>query len=305
MKDNDPSMPPKRRVAFNARQPAYKQSTLARQVARQNLTRLNNALWVTEHSHSLVRGAFTSIAMPSSPTDHGCFGSESQWEDAADDHLLWTRQHVLLSAASLLEVYFQSAVLASLWSQPSLVDRSLQARKEVEFLKYEDRALHLKKLIGKHVESMTKGTWVDRMSRMSYVFGALPPALLSLAPLLQDAQTLRNKIAHGFGHNSREPRRTPWEPVTSIPLERQDILAYLITVTKAIRLADGIFIPVIGSYELLHEFHAWITMKGPLGTSTSPISINQDFRRHIGTQFGSMPNKAYLQSMVEYYNHCR
>lgn len=140
---------------------------------------------------------------------------------------------------------------------------------------------------------------------MSYVFGVLPPGLLSLAPKLQAAQALRNKIAHGFGHNSREPRRTPWEPVTSIPLGREDILDYLITVTKAIRLADGVFIPVIGGYELLHEFHAWINMKGPLGPPTSPISINQEFRRHIGTQFGSIPNKTYIQSMAEYYHHCR
>lgn len=296
-------MSPKKRVAFNPRQPAYKQSTLARQVARQNLTRLNNALWVTEHSHQLVRGAFVSLTMPSRPTDHGCFGSEPQWHSAVDDQLLWTRQHILLSAASLLEVYFQSAVLASLWSQPALVDRALQTRKEVEFLKYPERAPHLKKLIGKQVESVTKGTWVERMAQLSYVFGVLPTGLLALASKLQNAQTLRNKIAHGFGHNSREPRRTPWQPVNSIPLNRDDIVAYLITVTKAIRLADEIFIPVIGCYELLHEFHVWITAKDSLGTST--ISLNQEFRGHMGVQFGSLPNKTYIQTMTDYYSHTR
>jgi hypothetical protein len=85
---------------FDPKQSPLKSTTLARQVARQNLTTLNNALWVTENSHSLVRSSFSKIAMPSGIKAHGCYGSEPQWSAAVDEQHLWVRQHVLVSAAS-------------------------------------------------------------------------------------------------------------------------------------------------------------------------------------------------------------
>ena len=43
------------------------------------------------------------------PGVHGCFGTNEEWQDAVDEFRIWRRQHVLVSAASLLEVYVKFA----------------------------------------------------------------------------------------------------------------------------------------------------------------------------------------------------
>jgi len=299
-------MAKKRPPAFDPKSQPFKTTTLARQVARQNLTRLNNAFWVTEHSHSLVRGSFSVLAFPSGPTDHGCYGSAPQWEMATDDQLAWVRQHVLLSAASLLEVYLSSAILAALWANPWLVDRSLTGLPEVQFIKFRDRSPGLAKLIGEQLKPMVWGTWKDRFRKMSTIFGTLPPKFSSAQEELQKAQELRNKIAHGFGHNASRPRRTPWEPVSPISLDASEIEKYLIIVSQVIRVADAsLFLPLIGSYEFLYEFHSWSASLPDQFTRPSPAQIEPSFRRHIAAKFGSGPGKTYYKAMIAYYEASR
>ena len=82
-------------------------------------------------------------------------------------------------------------------------------------------------------------------------FGKLPSKLGALAQRLQDLQDKRNRIAHGFGQNSKKFRRTPWEAVDTIKLEVSDVEESLILVSEVIREADGyVFGPLIGGYEL-------------------------------------------------------
>lgn len=299
-------MAPKKIPQFNPKTLPTKDTTLARQVARQNLTTLNNALWVTEHSHMLVRSAFSSITMPTGAKEHGCFGSDEQWSAAADEQHLWVRQHVLLSAASLLEVYLTTAISESLWASPEYADRSLTGVREIDLIKFSDRAPRLDKLIKRLVKDMVAGEWIQRTRQMAITFGKLPSRLTALVPRLQALQDKRNRIAHEFGQNSKELRRTPWAPIDSIKLEVSDIEDALTIVNETIREADvRVFGPLIGGYEFLYEYHTWLNGFDSVFTKPEPGLREPYFRKHIANKFGNGPNKKYYLSLIRYYEDCK
>src|SRR4051812_5587743 len=101
-------------------------TTLARQVAKQNLNRFNNVYWVGERSYRHTKASFGSLRMPApGPSVHGAFGTAAEWEAAVDEFHGWTRQHVLVSAASLLEVYVKSVASTAFTAKPELLDRTL------------------------------------------------------------------------------------------------------------------------------------------------------------------------------------
>jgi hypothetical protein len=214
-------------------------TTLARQIAKQHLSNFNNVFWVSERSFKLLRGSYTRVQMPTpGPGVHGYFKDESEWQAGADEFRTWTRQHVLISAASLLEVYIQSAATAALSASPELVDRSLRGTSGMVFIKFPDRApKYIRDLIKTRVDSLTTGLWKDRFQRMALIFGQLPPALLELEKPLQSVQDRRNRIAHSYGIGG-ELRRTPWEPITAIHVAPSQLVDSIKLVSKAISLAD-------------------------------------------------------------------
>jgi hypothetical protein len=297
-------MAKKKVPAFDPKRSPLKSTTLARQVARQNLTTLNNALWVTENSHSLVRTGFARITTPMGIKAHGCFGSEPQWSSAVDEQHLWVRQHVLVSAASLLEVYLGTATSAALWASPEYADRSLSGLREVELIKFSERARGLTRLIGSHVRTVLNGRWINRFRQMAIVFGKLPPKLVALTDPLQDLQDKRNRIAHSFGQDTKIYRRTPWAPTDAIKLDVSDVEKVLTLVNEAIREADlHLLSPLIGGYEFLYEYHAWLKAFDPF-SRPAPDVRHRSFRKHIGEKFGFGPDKKYYQSLVRYYEEC-
>ena len=76
----------RKKTIFNAKRSPLSNTTLARQVAKQNLTTLNHALWVTEHSHAIVKSSFGKIPMPSGAGAHGC----QRLQPGCDRHTLVT-----------------------------------------------------------------------------------------------------------------------------------------------------------------------------------------------------------------------
>ena len=288
--------------AFDIKRWPLSSTTLARQVARKNLTILNDAFWVTEHSHSALKGSYSSLSLPSGVGAHGCFGSEDQWISAVDEQRIWVRQHVLVSAASLLEVYLASAASAALWANPEFADRSLSGMREVEVIKFPDRVTGLTQVIRADVKAILKGEWGDRIRRMGIVFGKLPPRFSALAQPLQQIQNKRNSIAHAFGSNSRRLRRTPWEPTDHIRLDVPDVESALKTIGAAIREADlHLFGDLIGGYEFLYEYHAWLNGFKDAFSRPEPGMREPEFRKHIASKFGSGPSKPYYLSMIQYY----
>jgi hypothetical protein len=242
--------------------------------------------------------------MPTGIRAHGCYGSEPQWFGAVDEQHLWVRQHVLVSAASLLEVYLGTAASAALWASPEYVDRSLAGLREIELIKFRERARGLAKLIQGHIGSMLKGRWHDRFRKMAVVFGKLPPKLVALTDPLHDLQDKRNRIAHAFGQDTKIYRRTPWAPTDTIRLGVSDVEKVLTLVNEAIRETDvHLLSPLIGGYEFLYEYHIWIEAFDPFNRP-APDVRHRSFRKHIGEKFGFGPDKKYYQSLVQYYELC-
>jgi hypothetical protein len=251
-----------------------------------------------------VRTGFAKITMPTGIKAHGCFGSETQWSEAVDGQHLWVRQHVLVSAASLLEVYLGTAASAALWASPEYADRSLSGLREVELIKFSDRVPGLNKLISSLIRSILNGRWQNRFRQMAIVFGRLPPKLVTLTGRLQDLQDKRNRIAHAFGQDTKIYRRTPWSPMDTIKLDVSDVEKALTLVNEAIREADLLLLsPLIGGYEFLYEYHIWLEAFDPF-SRPAPDVRHQSFRKHIGKKFGFGPDKKYYQSLVRYYEAC-
>ena len=291
--------------AFDLTKSPYRDTTLARQVSKQNLTLLNNAFWVSERSFPLVESAFSSLTFPTDLKAHGKFGSEDQWVAAVGEQRQWIRQHILLSAAALLEVYLSTAIAAALWARPEYADRSLSGISAVQIIKFPERAPGLRKLIVDNSETMLKGEWSSRLRRLAVIFGKLPARLETLAPQLQTLQGQRNRIAHHFGQKSKDVRRTPWAPMDSITLSVSEVEKSLVLVSDTIREADlRLFGPLIGGYELLYEFHSWLAAQTDPFKRPAPDLVEPEFRRHIRTKFGSGPDKEYYLALIRYYDSC-
>ena len=249
--------------------------------------------------------AFPSLTFPTDPKAHGIFGTDALWQAAVEEERLWMRQHVLVSAASLLEVYLATAITSALWARPEYADRSLAGVREIELIKFPERAPGLKKLIERHAESMLKGDWRVRFRRIEILFGKIPLKLAALEPKLQALQDRRNRIAHNFGQMDKAMRRTPWATMNSIALTVSDVEDSLLSVGHAIRQADDhLFSSLIGSYELLYEFHAWVCSHTDPFTKPSSDLWPRLFRKHIGTQFGTVPHQKYFKALVHYYDAC-
>jgi hypothetical protein len=177
--------------------------------------------------------------------------------------------------------------------------------RDVELIKFSERAPGLGKLIQRHVKAMLKGLWSDRFRQMAVIFGVLPPRLGALTLRLQDLQDKRNRIAHGFGQNTKMVRRTPWEPIDAIKLDVSDVEEALTCVNEVIREVDvHVFAPLIGGYEFLYEYHIWLKSLVDPFTRPSPDLYEQTFRKHIARKFGHGPGKKYYQSMIRYYDAC-
>jgi hypothetical protein len=143
-----------------------------------------------------------------------------------------------------------------------------------------------------------------RFREMAIVFGKLPSALTALAPELQELQNKRNRIAHSFGQDSKALRRTPWDPTNSMQLKVTDAEEALKCVSTAIREADEkVFGPVIGGYELLYEYHVWLSNFTDFNRP-APDVRRLRFRQHVGGRFGHAPGKAYFRALVQYYAAC-
>jgi hypothetical protein len=278
-------------------------TTLARQISKQHLSTLNNVFWVSERSFKLLRGAYAEIRMPTpGPGVHGYFEDAIQWQGGVDELRLWIRQHCLVGAASLLEVYIKSASVAALSASPELLDRSVKGIDGFSLIKFPERApKYLRKLTDDGSRNLSTGPWKDRFHKMALVFGRLPVPLVALEPKLQALQTKRNRIAHSFGIDGELPK-TPWQAISNIQVSPADVVGATKTISTAIRLADdALFGPLIGGYEIVHEFSVWGKKRPDARRLWVSGRLGGEFRDHIGKAFGRTPGSDYIRAMIHYY----
>lgn len=278
-------------------------TSLARQVARQNLTRFNNVFWVAERARKHIRAGFSSIQFPPvTPGVHGVFNSALEWETASDEFRDWTRQHVLISAASLLEVYINAIAKTALHAKPELLDRSLTGVDGYSFLLGKASPPEgWKTSVELAVESFTKGLWKRRFRQMEVVFGKLPEKLVALEPELQKVQNKRNRIAHKFG--SDKDRSVPWAEITHVVVGASDCDKAIRTVSAFIAEADtNVFEPLVGAHEVLGVYHEWSLKEKNFGRYRVMGTRASKFCDHIGSFNGAAVGKAYAQAVIDYHN---
>lgn len=278
-------------------------TSLARQVARQNLTRFNNVLWVSERARKHLRTGFPSISFPPpGPGVHGVFHTASEWESAADEFRDWTRQHVLISAASLLEVYLTSISQTALQANPELLDRSLRGADGYAFvLGKASPPEGWKKSIETTVSSFTQGLWKHRIRQLEMVFGKLPTKLTALEPELQKIQNKRNRIAHKFGADA--DRTVPWAEVTHVDVGAKDCVKAIKIVSEFIAEADTkVFGTLVGAHEVLAVYHDWARKEKHLGRYKVLGTRASEFCDHVGQSNGASIGKEYAQAIIDHHD---
>ncbi|MEH2513110.1 hypothetical protein V1291_004464 [Nitrobacteraceae bacterium AZCC 1564] len=277
-------------------------TTLARQIARQHLTRFNNVYWVAERSSRYLRSAHPHLHFPPpAPGVHGIF-TAPQWEKAAEEHHAWVRQHVLVSAASLLEVYIRSASVSAVTARPELIDKTYIGIDGFSFVKSKTMPKSLRDLIEAVTGGFIFGPWTDRFRRLARVFGAIPQPLLDLTLTLQSIQTKRNKIAHEFG-NDGKGRQAPWDAFAIIQVGPKEIQEAITAVSNAIALFDmRLFGPSIGGHEILQQYHIWKGKQKNYHKLYVSGGLANEFRTYLGEQYGSTPGSDYIRGMIAYYN---
>lgn len=278
-------------------------TSLARQVTRQNLTRFNNVFWVGERARKHLRGGFSSIRFPpAGPDVHGVYNAAAEWESAADEFSDWTRQHVLISAASLLEVYVSSITTTALQANPELIDRSLKGIDGYAFLFGKATPpVGWKRSIEVTVAGFTNGLWKDRFRRLEVVFRKLPLKLTALEPELQKIQNNRNWIAHQFGADTK--RSVPWDAVSHVAVGAKDCENAIRTVSTFVAEADtNVFSGLVGAHELLAIYHDWAQRHKDLGRHRVMGTRATAFCDHIGQLNGQGLGKEYAQAIIDHYN---
>ncbi|MDO8913998.1 MAG: hypothetical protein Q8N10_04590 [Phenylobacterium sp.] len=279
-------------------------TTLARQMARQNLTRFNHVFWVGERGYDHLASGFVDIKFPSpAPHLHGIYTSDADWRSAVAEHQIWTRQYILVSAASLLEVYITSAARSALAAHPELIEPTMIGKDGYLFLmgKRAPPAGWNRK-VKERVATFTKGLWSKRLAELASVFGPLPVQAVTLEPALQKLQNTRNEIAHEFGLDG-PTRQAQWEPINHIALTRQDCEAAIRTVSAFIAAVDKpVFGPLIGGHEILFQYHLW-AQANPKASSWHVAGRAAGlFRDHIGAMTSHALGADYAWAIANYYH---
>lgn len=279
-------------------------TTLARQMAKQNLTRFNHVFWVGERGYDHLQAGFPNIVFPPPAPDlHGLYTSDADWRAAVAEHRIWTRQYILVSAASLLEVYLSSAAQSALTARPELIDQAWVGTDGYLFLmgKQPPPPGWNRKLKEK-VATFTKGLWANRLAQLAAVFGPLPAKAIALGPALQNLQDTRNDIAHEFGLDGPK-RLAQWETLKHIELTRLDCETAIKTVSAFIRAVDKpVFGPLIGGHEILFQYHLWVQSQPKAGSWHVAGQAAGRFRDHIGGMTSTALGASYATSIANYYH---
>lgn len=209
---------------------------------------------------------------------------------------------MLISAASLLEVYIKSITTTALQANPELLDRSLSRIDGYAFILGKATPPDgWKKSVEAVVDSFITGLWKHRFRRLEVVFGKLPTKLTALEPDLQKIQNKRNRIAHQFGADSN--RSVPWDAVTHVVVGAKDCENAIKTVSAFIAEADtNVFGALVGAHEVLALYHDWSRKEPNLGRYRVMGIRATVFCDHIGRLNGNGIGRDYAQAIIDHYD---
>lgn len=291
--------------------------SFAHQLFRKHFTEINKVYWANFVVESTVLeqvGNYRKSHTQDKPIDffqvdeadkRKLENSFDEWLSNYTNFSNMTRQNMILSLCSILEIYLKSITLLAIEARPGVIFGDQGDIKGSKLLKHSDTYADSDKnnLFHRYVKLICEGDWPSRVREYKKLFGCVPDAL-QLKNNVQDLETmrkLRNRIAHQFGRDESEKKVLVTLNVRPAEVvEPEDFIKYLDLVGKVEEaIDDHLYFSFIGSYEVLRFYHEHNRKK----TTTSDILERAKWlRKEIQPHFTKSPGTDYCKGLIAYYN---
>ena len=207
----------------------------------------------------------------------------------------WTRLNTLVSVSAYFETYLSSVVslaiesdLGLLYSIPKKIDgiSVLKHNNDNEY-SFFDKS-----------ESVTKGTWAQRISAYKKLFINVPQSLIDFESDLEKMRHIRNNVAHAFGRGIEESRsrnNKDVQPIERLSMDR--LQKYMSIIRKVAKEIDKQLLSShIGEYELVYFYH-----KEKIN-SNNPIEPF-DLKKMFNALKAKNRNIEFYRELINYYDN--
>lgn len=166
----------------------------------------------------------------------------------------WTRLNVLVSISAYFETYLSSVVSLAIESDLGLIYSIPKKIDGISILKHKNDNEY--SFFDKS-ESITKGTWAQRISAYKKLFANVPQALIDFESDLEKMRNIRNNVAHAFGRGIEESRARNNRNIQSIErISIERLKKYMCIIRKVAKEIDKQLLSNhIGEYELIYFYH--------------------------------------------------
>ncbi len=276
-------------------------------VYKQYYEELNRFYWASYSGHKITYTEMTEKgytwestpeAVLSLPKKNYCFKTLRDWSDAYNSLQVWTRLNVVISMVSILETFIDSVCGLAIESNPGVLINSSKSLDGVSLLKRKrlDRVL-----IENAIESISKGTWVQRRAAFDVLFGGHPSDWDVFEADLEELRKKRNSVGHAFGRDINKSRR--FEEIKPLPLEgikQEDLIHFFdITLKTAVSIDKYLLDHHIGEYQALYAFHVFYIHNQ--GKEWDDKSMAKAFRKQY-CRSRSPLGKAFFNDLLKYYH---
>ena len=217
--------------------------------------------------------------------------------DAYSQHLKdfdnWTRLNTLVAVLSYFETYLSSVVSLAIESDLGLI---YSIPKKIDGIMVLKHGTNDEYSFFEKSELITKGTWQQRISNYSKIFGSVPDILSSSIADLEKMRKIRNNVAHAFGRDIDKTRAR--DTIEMLPIERitevrlQKYMKLIRQISKAIDFQ--LFNNHIGEFELIHFYHK---NKDEFKTENKI----QELKTKINSLYTENRNHKFCKELIEYY----
>lgn len=278
--------------------------TWALYVFRQHHTQINSLLWSHHsgsrraasiaHSVGLMNPAIK--AFPAAVSDPGRQAkSLDEWLSLYKEFDNWTRLSACLSICSYFETYLHGIVSLSILSDPGAFLGRPHSVDGIYYIKSGiDFPLDMKKLS----QTITKGTWDERILGFERLFGSCPDLMRKNVAELDQMRILRNKVGHRFGRSLEDLNEDPLaaldesERLSAARIKKWLAIVEMVAVATDKQLRDK----HIGSFEPLRR----------CGRAKADVYSKVLLSKRISSYFpathGYQLNKKYCADLVDYYD---
>jgi len=268
-------------------------------------TYMNSLYWAhvpaSSHTQTTYRGAKLNNSNKTTQQLYNLSGANAsrvtESLDAYSQHLKefdnWTRLNTLVAVLSYFETYLSSVVSLAIESDLGLIYSIPKKIDGIMVLKYgtnDDYSFFEKS------ELITKGTWAQRASNYSKIFGTAPSILTSSISDLEEMRKIRNNVAHAFGRDIDKTRAR--DTIEMLPIDRiaevrlQKYMNLIRKISKAIDFQ--LFNNHIGEFELIHYYHK---NKDEFKTENKV----KELKTKINSLYAENRNHTFCRGLIAYY----